>query len=185
MRQEDFDWFSRPENLQVWWSNRARWVMGRVAAGLPGIESDENGEPTGWVRFAHPDIDEWDQLILDICLAGKAYVEQMGMPELVRMQAEKDLVAFQTLMASDLSHEDKIRAIKLNVIKQATALKVPVPELDADLNFVPQLEVVEEPVVKPPKPDTDDLKALWVEYAVAYGYDTTGLTKAEIIALVK
>lgn len=174
MTAEAFEWFAA--NSQVWWSAKARWALDRVAPGLPGVEVDDKGDPTGFVVFADPRIDAWDQIILDVCLAGMAYAQSLGpvkASELVAYQAAKDLTAYRALLeryqAGDLTRDDVERAVKLEVIRQAGVLGVPLPEFDDDLRPLP-----------PKRPAESATKAEWVTWATAVGLDPTG-TKAELI----
>lgn len=139
MTAEAFEWFRT--HPQVWWSAQARWALDRVAPGLPGVETDDKGEPTGWVVFADSRIDEWDQIILDVCLAGMEYAKKLGptkASELVQYQAQKDLAAYRTLVervqTGEITKADAEKAVKLEVIRQAKALGVKLPELDDELN---------------------------------------------------
>lgn len=187
IRTEDVEWFRA--HPQMWWANAPRWALGRIATS-PAVETDSDGEPTGWMVDADPRYDLWDKFILDVCLAGMAYAKALG-PEqaraLVQMQAQKDHAAFRALAdrvtAGQITKDHAKRAVKLEVIRQAGALGVPLPEFDDDLNIVAP-EPEPEPKPEPERPAESDLKALWVAYAEALGVDTGDMTKAEIIAAV-
>lgn len=144
---DDWAWFQ--EHPMLWWAATARWEMGRVAPTTePGIEMDENEVPTGYVLMAHPNIDAWDLLLLDICLAGKAFAEaQVDPAGTVAYQLAVDTANFMTLMgqmeAGAITRDQALRAIKANAITQAATLGVVLPPMDDDLNIiVPEEEIL-------------------------------------------
>lgn len=60
-----------------WMDREVRWFLGLTALGSGGIESDENGDPTGYLVFEHPDIGPWELWLLDVQRAEWAQADAM------------------------------------------------------------------------------------------------------------
>ena len=127
LHQDEFAWFQA--NPMVWWAASARWAFDRVAPGEPGIETDEEGEPTGYLLMSHPDIDHRDIYIMEVCLAGIDYTQSLPEEDgqaLAYLQAVKDLENLQNLIAlkdsGEISREDAIEQIWQEALRQGQTL---------------------------------------------------------------
>ena len=58
-----------------YWDNDSRSVLAQVSAGEPGIETDENDQPTGWLLISDRRITDRELYILDVLRAAWAYAD--------------------------------------------------------------------------------------------------------------
>lgn len=133
MNADTYRWFL--DHPQVWWAAQARWAFDRVAPGIPAIEEDADGEPTGYVVMSHPDIDDRDIYIYRVCEAGMRFAQQQETRQrgaasaLVEMQRQRDTEALLAMKAQvdagRLSLSDAVDRIWAEVQRQAKTLGVP------------------------------------------------------------
>lgn len=66
------------EVTMPWWAPEPRQALGLVVAGEPGVETDDNDQPTGWFVMDHPGISAFEVWLLELLRAGWAYVDGLG-----------------------------------------------------------------------------------------------------------
>lgn len=128
--QEEYEWLVA--NPMVWFAAFARAAFGRVAPGEPGHIYAEDGETVLWRVWSHSNIDAFDQRILDVILAGKAYAEKLGGEEgqaVIYVRAVADLEAFLAVeeqVSSGLLEADAaVDIFTAEVNRQAKILGLP------------------------------------------------------------
>lgn len=119
-----------------WWDDTARATLQQVLVGEPGIETDDNDEPTGWLLIAHPSIGTWEQWLLEVYRAGWAYVDTLTTDEataLVEYQAATDWAAFDNLRAGleagKITHDEAWTQITAYMAAAAARLGIAPPDL--------------------------------------------------------
>lgn len=120
-----------------WFSPQARWFLDTVAPGSPAIETDENGEPTGWLIMSHHGITYREQHNLEVLRAWWAHAEAQDDPtEAHALRAVADWTAWEGLK-SDVEQgavpvEEARERAWLYIVALGEYLGVPAPVEEED-----------------------------------------------------
>lgn len=137
IRYNDEELVALQANPLPWWDVSARWLLGRVAPGLPSPEMDEDGNLTGFFLMSHPNIDAMDQYVLDVMRAGWEFAKAMeNGTELIQYQQSMDWSVWRQLeeqvIEGIVSREEAIERAKSYIIALGRSLGVEPPSNDED-----------------------------------------------------
>jgi hypothetical protein len=72
-------------NLQAfplpYWANEERAFLGQVLVGEPGVETDNEGNPTGYLLFSHPQVTRRELFLMDVLRAFWAHLQVNSDPD--------------------------------------------------------------------------------------------------------